>query len=392
MKRHRLAFLAILIVVTIIAASISQQTDAIPAFARRYQFSCSTCHGPFPRLKPYGEEFAGRGFRLEDPSKEPSRATYDVGDSTLKLFRDIPIAMRVEGYASWKEDATAKSDAEWPWVFKILTGGPISNKASYYVYFLTEKGEVVGLEDAWLQFNSIFGAPIDLQVGQFQVCDPLFKRELRLERYDYQIFKTHVGEADVDLTYDRGLITIWHAPAGIDAVLQVVNGNGIDTADEFDNFDTDRHKNFALRVVKPFKGVRLGLFAYSGKQEKEGRINKTTYFGPDLVIDFGDKFQFSAEYLERRDDNPYFQITKPGTTKTRGGFGELHFFPKGPDGKLTLSALYNKIDSDDELARYESASLTVNYLIARNLRLVAEGGREIHTKQSRFSLGLVTAF
>ena len=27
-------------------------------------------------------------------------------------------------------------------------------------------------------------------VGQFQVCDPLFKRELRLERYDYEIFKT----------------------------------------------------------------------------------------------------------------------------------------------------------------------------------------------------------
>ncbi len=42
-------------------------SDAIPAFARKYQFSCSTCHAPAPRLKPFGEEFAARGFRRAAP-------------------------------------------------------------------------------------------------------------------------------------------------------------------------------------------------------------------------------------------------------------------------------------------------------------------------------------
>ena len=40
--------------------------DAMPAFARKYQMSCKTCHSPFPKLKPYGEEFAGNGFVLKD--------------------------------------------------------------------------------------------------------------------------------------------------------------------------------------------------------------------------------------------------------------------------------------------------------------------------------------
>ena len=37
---------------------------AIPAFARKYNMSCKTCHSPFPTLKAYGDEFAGNGFQL----------------------------------------------------------------------------------------------------------------------------------------------------------------------------------------------------------------------------------------------------------------------------------------------------------------------------------------
>ncbi|MDZ7763881.1 MAG: hypothetical protein U5K00_05575 [Melioribacteraceae bacterium] len=29
---------------------------AIPAFARKYDMSCTTCHTPFPKLKAYGDE------------------------------------------------------------------------------------------------------------------------------------------------------------------------------------------------------------------------------------------------------------------------------------------------------------------------------------------------
>jgi hypothetical protein len=370
------------------------RAEAIPAFARKYQISCSTCHAPFPRLKPYGEEFAARGFRMEDPSKEPPRDTYDVGDPLLKLVRSVPLALRLDGYASWKEDAKAEVDNEWPWAFKILSGGPITDKISYYLYFIVENSDVVGLEDAWVQFNAMGGAPLDLQVGQFQVCDPLFKRELRLERFDYEIYKTNVGETHADLTYDRGGILTWHAPAKWDVLGMVVNGNGIGEADEDDNFDQDSYKNGALRVVRPFEKFRLGLFGYYGKEKDEatGRTNETVYYGPDFIFDVSERWQVSVQYLERRDDDPFFTGTSGPKYETRGGFAEVHYMPGGADGRWFVSGLYNNVRSDDPVAEVETASITGNYLVARNFRLVLEAGRDLEADATRVSVGLVTAF
>ena len=47
-----------LVVVTLVAGFATlitmeaRRADAIPAFARKYQLSCSTCHAPTPRLTP----------------------------------------------------------------------------------------------------------------------------------------------------------------------------------------------------------------------------------------------------------------------------------------------------------------------------------------------------
>jgi len=370
-----------------------REAHAIPAFARKYQLSCTACHAPFPRLKPYGEEFAARGFRLQDPAKEPARATYDVGDPLLQLPRDFPLAARIDGYASWKEDAVAETDAEWPWVLKFLSGGPIGKKVSYYFYVLLEKGESLKVEDIWMQFNEPGGLPLDLQVGQFQVCDPLFKRELRLERFDYEIFKVEVGKAAVDLTYDRGANLMFHAPAKIDVGMQIVNGNGADAASEFEDFDRDKYKNLALRIVRPFKKLRLGAFGYFGKEVGDnGLSNRTRYYGPDFVFDLGEKVQLNLEYLERRDDDPFFLGADGPWLETRGGFAELHWLPRGQDGRWALSFLYNNVDSDDPAAVRETGSVTMNYLILRNLRLLGEAGRDLAADATRVSVGLIAAF
>lgn len=380
--------LLVFVLITLTATS----AEAIPAFARKYKFSCTTCHDPFPRLKPYGEEFAGRGFRLEDPSQEPSRATYDVGDPLLELMRTVPLAIRLDGYTSWKEDAAAESDFEFPWAFKILSGGPISKKISYYFYYILEKGESGKLEDAYIQFNSLFGLPVNLMFGQFQVSDPLFKRELRLERSDYLIYKAKVGYSHVDLTYDRGIMLLWTFPGEIDAVLQVVNGNGIEEA-ENSNFDNDSNKDVGLKLNRSFGPVRIGVYGYWGKEDgRYDRTNKTTYIGPDMTIDFGEKFQVNLQYLQRTDEDPYFSGYVGDDLETKGGFAELLFFPKGADSRLAVAGLYNKVESDVHTAVMESVSLTFNYLLARNGKLMVEGERDLEYDISRLSVGFVTAF
>lgn len=392
MKRNRLLAAAVTAAIVSLAVFRAPSATAIPAFARKYQLSCSTCHAPFPRLKPYGEEFAGRGFRMEDPSKEPPRATYDVGDPLLKLHRELPLAMRLDGYASWKEDAAAEADFEFPWSFKLLSGGPITEKISYYTYAIIEKGESLKLEDTYVQFNSVFGLPVDVLAGQFQVCDPLFKRELRLERNDYEILKTRVGLSPVALTYDRGFVFAWGAPADVDVIAQVVNGNGIEEA-EGEDFDDNSLKNVSLRVARQFGPVRAGVFGYRGKSEAlDGPTNTTTYVGPDLVIDLGTKWQLNLEYLLRTDDNPMFLAAGAADVDTDGGFAELHYFPHGQDGRWVVSALYNTVDSDRVESQAENLSLTLNYLVGRNFRVMAEAFHDLDADRNRVSFGFVTAF
>jgi len=122
----------------------------------------------------------------------------------------------------------------------------------------------------------------------------MFKRELRLERFDYEILTTNVGRSAVDLTYDRGLILNGHAPAKVDVILQVVTGSGIDPAVD-EGFDRDNYKNLALRVVRPFGDARVGLFGYWGREREPGSggtgpTNGMTYWGPDVVLGIGERW------------------------------------------------------------------------------------------------------
>ena len=379
-----------------IGALAATDASAIPAFARKYKMSCTTCHAPAPRLKAFGEEFAARGFRLEE-GQEPARAAYDTGDPLLLLNRDFPLAVRLEGYASWKEDADAETDFEVPWVWKVLSGGPVGKTVSYYFYFLMERGEVVGLEDAYLQFNDLGGSGVNLVFGQFQVCDPLFKRELRLERFDYLVFKTRVGDSPIDLTYDRGVMLVRSLPGGIDATAMLLNGSGIGAAEDagvsdFQDHDNDALKNVALRLARFAGPVRIGGIGYWGRSRDTADTENTTWIaGPDVVVGLGANAELNAEFLYREDDDPFF-TGGDATHRTRGGFAELHLFPQGQNGRWVLSALYNRIDSDDDTADRETASLTCSWLQARNVRWMVEAGQDLEAERMRVTAGVVTAF
>ena len=133
----------------------------IPAFARRYGLSCNVCHNPIPKLTPFGETFAGNGFRMA--SAEPPRDTLATGDDLLLLMRDIPLSIRFDAYVSGATNGETATDFDLPYNLKLLSGGPISQKLSYYLYFfLFERGEVGGIEDAFLYVNDLVGDVIDL--------------------------------------------------------------------------------------------------------------------------------------------------------------------------------------------------------------------------------------
>lgn len=371
-----------------------ESSNAIPAFARKYSMSCQTCHSPFPRLKPYGADFAGNGFVLGD--KDAPRYFVQTGDEELSLIRDIPLALRLEGYVTYNNLKSDRFDFSAPYLLKLLSGGEIAKDISYYFYFFfSERGEVAGMEDAFVMFNNLFDQDLDLYVGQFQVSDPLFKRELRLTFEDYQIYRTRPGLTKTNLTYDRGLMLTYGLPSGTDIILEVLNGTGIGAANSFRIFDDDKYKNFFGRISQDVtEGVRVGAFGYYGKENLEDSFsrkftNTFSMWGPDLTLNLQDKLELNFQYAQRKDDKAEFFRKE---TNTKGLFGELIFTPRGDESKWYGVMMYNWVDSDIKELNYSAGTLSLGYLLKRNIRLIGEYTYNFDKEYGQLAVGVITAF
>ncbi len=398
--------LSLLTAVLLLGTAVVETVQAIPAFARRYKLSCSTCHAPMPKLKPFGDDFAASGFILKEEEKERDYIT--AGDDLLWLNKSFPVAARFDAFGVYRSRSEVKSDLQTPYGLKLLSGGTLYKNIGYYFYFyMAERGEVAGIEDAYIHFDDVFGSGLDIMVGQFQACDPLMKRELRLTYEDYQIYRVRVGQSFNNLTYDRGILLNYGVEkTGTDLTAMIVNGNGKPEA-AGGSLDRDTDKNAGLRLAQKItEGLCIGGFYYRGSEAviyPLGKsVNHITYYGPDLNVQFG-PLEFTGQYLVRRDDNPLFFHLAP-TTLTKGIVAELIYSPRLDRSRWFVTALYNRVTSElddvplnlEDLGlsplAYHTATLSGTVLLSRNLRLLAEYTRDLEHKADRFAVGFVTAY
>jgi len=384
-------------------AAAASPAAGIPPFARKYGVSCNLCHAPVPRLTPFGEQFAANGFEMA-PGEEP-RDTLDTGDTLLRLLRRLDFGVRMDIFTTaelpMRNDAT-DVDLQTPYNIKLLTGGVLADGISFYLYFfMSERGKVAGLEDAYVQFTDIGGSGVSAIVGQFQVSDPLFKRELRLQYEDYQAYRVRVGDARADLTYDRGILTSFSPWTDGDVSLMLVTGQGLDEAGSDQLYDTDDFKSMAARLSQSFGPLRVGAFGYYGEESANGFTDEIVIWGPDATFDIG-RFQINVQYLRREDSNSLF-LPAPTETSVNSAFVEALYGPFGADGRWAIAGLYNWIDADapivsvragedEPLARYHTAAAGIHYLLRRNVRVMAEAGYDIEAERSRFTIGTTLAF
>lgn len=380
-----------------------EQAVAIPAFARKYRLSCTTCHVPAaPTLKPYGDEFAGNGFRLEE--EQSPRYYMDTGDDKLSLLRELPLAVRLDGFVTYNFAGNDRADFASPYIMKLLSGGELSERLSYYFYFyFSERGEIAGVEDAFLMYNDLFDIDLDIYLGQFQVSDPLFKRELRLSLEDYVLYTSQIGTSGIDLTYDKGVMITLGLPTGTGITLEVVNGNGIGEARRR-VFDNDKYKSVFGKVSQDIGDMlTIGAFVYTGKETLAhtfviGRTNSVLMWGPDLSFTPNERWTFNAQYLQRDDSVVYPALDAPTAMTdlmTQGAMAELIFSPRGELSNWYFLGLYNWVDSDFSPADYQSLTFHAGYLLRRNVRLATEYTYDFtHADQThnRVSFGFISAF
>jgi len=404
--------------------------SAIPAFARQYGISCSTCHAAFPRLNSFGKTFVENNYRLENWKE----GTLQTGDDMLALPKSVPLALRVQAYVQSHQaydmdpvTGTANNKASWdfqsPYLIKLLSSAPLSDHITYYFYgILAEQGGngSAFVEDAWISHDDVFGSGINMQLGQFQVSDLMFPRETRLTTQDFMAYRL------AGITYERGVIfSRGIGPASL--ALGVTNGNGIDNSYPANSagynrpetlFDNNNSKSVFGRIGTNVGPVRTGLFGYTGKQPSGGAAPGTTagtretnkqVLGLDFSGDDGQLYWF-GQLLWNRWDN--FLDDSPDVNRSwNGGFvGADYVYNE----RWTYSLLYNRTMAKDfhgtntiyEGIELNTLTATASYYFMRNVKGIVEGGLDFQpvaqnngvnyvghmTKESFMLLGFDVAF
>jgi hypothetical protein len=389
-----------LVVAMLLAPSLAA---AMPEFARQYNVSCSACHNAFPKLNSFGEQFAAWNFKM--PHWRQAIAT-ETGDPQLALPARIPLAIRLQSFAQWREGEEidpvtgptgndASFDFQTPYLIKLLSSAPLSDNLTYYFYgIFAEKGantEVI-IEDAWIRHDDLFGTGVAMQLGQFQLSDLMFPREIRLTFQDYYVYRA------ARVTYDRGVL--FDRDVGAFSIgVGAVNGNGIEQNFPINSpgyrrpdhmFDHDTAKTFFGRVGTAMGPVDVGLFGLTGRQRSAAGFAGTAAgardidrhaVGLDIAGEINPQLDWYAQFLWNRweaflDDDP---------TQNRDWWGGFVGVDYVPNDRWSFSLLYNYAEADDfrrtgtifEGIRINSLALNVSRYVMRNVKIVFEANADL---------------
>lgn len=146
---HRFIVAAI---VGIVAVSSAASVEATPAYGRRYNVACQTCHAPLPpRLNNVGILFRKLGFRLPDADNEgrlvikPAPAP-SIGEAGSVV---VDVAGRRDKDVELGEGRTTFELSE----VELVAGTSIGDRVSAQAMFVPwDEGEIE-LENAEVQFN-----------------------------------------------------------------------------------------------------------------------------------------------------------------------------------------------------------------------------------------------
>ena len=339
MKRHIVnssvmaSLTAVLVVLWVMLASVPK-TSAIPAFSRKYQTSCTTCHNNYPELNDFGEAFKKNGFKFPKDDevfvKEPpvllgSKAQKEAFPGAVypgEIPGYLPIAFRYEGNfnVNRKQPAgfitqngfTPRTDLFAPNTFTILAVGSFGQNLSFWIDDDISVGAANadgGMGDGWLKYNDLghrLGLPknaLNVRFGQFELDLPFTQaKSIYLSPYDIY------GEPNVaGPSFTANNQTIFGSPqrgiefggtpnnGNFDWSVAITNGSNTGTATRSSkdvyvrlsqkfNLERDPESRNAIQAAGPtgprdHTSIRVGLLYYYGRNQ----LNQDRVLFPTLA-------------------------------------------------------------------------------------------------------------
>lgn len=306
--RRMLTWLAVLVAAT--------PAQGIPAFARRYQTSCTTCHVLMPRLNAFGTAFRNNGYRIP-PNEARIVKVPDVslGAPARKqawpetiwpgaIAAVAPVALRIFSDIQVNPGEPAAMNFDFPREFELLAGGTAGAGISYFAELEVAPGAEVGndrvnLERMFVQFDRIGGTSLaNLTVGRFEIRAVAFSRyHRRLTASDLLAMDFRSPADGLHLRRPQAGLEFWGARSGrkgrggFEYATGVVNGTGPLP-------DHNTAKDVYSRVAWKIGGFGVaGSTAESdsappwdGRRDDSVRIGLSSYLGTGRFADGRDRF------------------------------------------------------------------------------------------------------
>ena len=217
----------ILVVVTVILTSHTAR--AIPAFARMYGTSCSTCHIDFPKLNDFGKAFKDAGFKFpkDDAAVLKIPPVMLGAPANKELWPKAiwpgtipgipPIGFQMSNYFQYTGTSKSNFNSLTPQgslppfipttdfqtgIFSLFTAGNFGSDIAFWVgndISLAGSNSNAGLGDAYLKFVNVgkfLKLPqnaLNFRVGQFELELPFTQsRSIWISPYDIYI-QSNIG-------------------------------------------------------------------------------------------------------------------------------------------------------------------------------------------------------
>ena len=164
---------------------------AVPAFSRKYQTSCQTCHQIFPKLNPFGEAFRLNGYRLPAETEEQVKVKpVSIGAEAYERIWPkmvypgdipgaVPLALNVKManlYASSHDESGRQivhNDFQFPQEANLFAAGTLGKSFAFFAevtYAENPDGSSgVEIEHARLDWNNVVGPDhlVNIRIGKF---------------------------------------------------------------------------------------------------------------------------------------------------------------------------------------------------------------------------------
>lgn len=297
---------------------LSTPASAIPAFARRYETACTTCHVLPPKLNAFGVAFKNNGYRIpgddEKFIKQPDVALGSPGWKKVwpkevwpgAISDRIPLSAAIELVSDVKPKEQVKWDFAFPEEMELLTGGTLGSSFSFFgnLAFEFEDGETnVDLERAHLNIQPFSTHLVNLKLGRMEIgASPFSRFTYRLTDQDFIVSDFRATRGGFRFRSRQQGLELWGAGngpggGGIQYSVGLVNGNGSsnDNNTQKDVYGSASYKFGGFGVTGPAKpvdtlearadyidnSVEVGVLSYMGRSgatpAKEVRFNRAGF-------------------------------------------------------------------------------------------------------------------